>query len=259
MVPEERGFNEERAATRPFDHHKFRVDSGGARGDRARLCTHRRASALVVLSRTCALHPGTGTHDVGVPDARTILLAYRPGPDRPSCGGHRAIPVCATSRVCGGAPWLPRSWSRSAILGRSARNGRRDAGCTRVSTSGGRAIPRHRARRRVPPLRAAHETPDPVRLVEVRRAACAPDAEVTYLRCGDASSAVNSGRSCATASRRADLNPRIQRFPTAPATRSELIERFGVSTLRAIATRALANGDDYGRALLRDRLEQEEL
>ena len=31
----------------------------------------------------------------------------------------------------------------------------------------------------------------------------------------------------------------------------ELIERYGLAGLRAIATRALANGDDYSRALLR--------
>ena len=38
-----------------------------------------------------------------------------------------------------------------------------------------------------------------------------------------------------------------------------LIERYGVAGLRAIATRALANGDDYARALLREQLEREEL
>src|SRR6266540_1770686 len=99
MVPEERGFGEERAATRPFDPHEFRADPSGARSDRARLCTHRRPSALVVLSRTRALHFGTGSHDVGVPDAGTLVLAHRPGPDRPSRGGHGALPVCPTSRL----------------------------------------------------------------------------------------------------------------------------------------------------------------
>src|SRR6266511_4745562 len=91
MVAEERGFNEERAATRRFNPHQFRADPGMFRGDRARLCTHRRPSALVVLSRTRALHLWTGTHDVGVPDAGTLVLAHRPGPDRPSRGGHGAI------------------------------------------------------------------------------------------------------------------------------------------------------------------------
>jgi hypothetical protein len=38
----------------------------------------------------------------------------------------------------------------------------------------------------------------------------------------------------------------------------ELIERYGVAGLRAIATRALAERDDYSRALLAEQLEREE-
>ncbi len=41
---------------------------------------------------------------------------------------------------------------------------------------------------------------------------------------------------------------------------NDLERRFGytIAELHAIATRALANGDDYARALLREQLEEEE-
>lgn len=38
----------------------------------------------------------------------------------------------------------------------------------------------------------------------------------------------------------------------------ELIERYGVLGLRAIATRALAEGDGYSRILLAEQLDREE-
>jgi hypothetical protein len=39
---------------------------------------------------------------------------------------------------------------------------------------------------------------------------------------------------------------------------AELLERFSPAELRAIATRALAEGDDYSRRLLREQLEDEQ-
>ena len=42
------------------------------------------------------------------------------------------------------------------------------------------------------------------------------------------------------------------------ANRRRLPDDYTIAELHAIATRALANGDDYARALLREQLEREE-